>query len=147
MSLSALITNSDNLEEELSAEEFIKTLKKVDSQDDGKKAERSSCSSSSGSSSDLLLKMRSRFQHRATEPVFHTLATSAQETSVEQQSSCKRSSNDTIRLHQIWTLSREQRTDSAPASFCQLPQSNYETSVQARNVSFLDQEVENCTDT
>ncbi|KAK6032570.1 hypothetical protein OSTOST_01246 [Ostertagia ostertagi] len=32
-----------------------------------------------GSASELLVKMRSRFQHRATEPVFHTLATKAPE--------------------------------------------------------------------
>ncbi|VDO19446.1 unnamed protein product [Heligmosomoides polygyrus] len=103
MSLNAFITNSDNLEEQLSAEEFIKSLKKVESVDDNQKSSNSGGSSASGSSdkmqnakgddgkkrlmdkklstSDLLCKMRGRFQHRATEPVFHTLATGTPEVS------------------------------------------------------------------
>ncbi|KAK5973455.1 hypothetical protein GCK32_016960 [Trichostrongylus colubriformis] len=101
MSLNAFITNSDDMEEQLSAEEFIKTLKKAESLEDPKKRRPSGSSSASGSSdkmasmkaeddkrktmekkgsaSELLVKMRSRFQHRATEPVFHTLANNAAE--------------------------------------------------------------------
>ncbi|EYC03658.1 hypothetical protein Y032_0092g2544 [Ancylostoma ceylanicum] len=99
MSLNALITDSENLDEKLSAVEFIKTLKKVDTPEQTRKAQKSGESSTSGSSdkmavkgdddkkkliekkpsaSDLLVKMRSRFQHRATEPVFHTLANASE---------------------------------------------------------------------
>ncbi|KAK6754973.1 hypothetical protein RB195_013755 [Necator americanus] len=101
MSINTLITGSDNLDEQLSAVEFIKTLRKVDAAADGlKRSQESGESSVSGSSdkvatpksdddkkkliekkpsaSDLLVKMRSRFQHRATEPVFHTITNASE---------------------------------------------------------------------
>ncbi|EYC03660.1 hypothetical protein Y032_0092g2544 [Ancylostoma ceylanicum] len=145
MSLNALITDSENLDEKLSAVEFIKTLKKVDTPEQTRKAQKSGESSTSGSSdkmavkgdddkkkliekkpsaSDLLVKMRSRFQHRATEPVFHTLA-NASETSLEQQSSRSNGSDNALRLPQIETLSRERRTDSAPANIQGLSRNKY----------------------
>ncbi|XGW02837.1 hypothetical protein V3C99_014678 [Haemonchus contortus] len=135
MSLNALITNSDDLDEQLSAEEFIKSLKKVESFEDPRKKSQSGTSSASGSSdkmastkteeekkkamldkkgsaSELLVKMRSRFQHRATEPVFHTLATNAPEASFERQSSNEEGS--TLKLPPLATFKHEHRTDSAP---------------------------------
>ncbi|KAL6742105.1 hypothetical protein Aduo_015296 [Ancylostoma duodenale] len=151
MSLNALITDSENLEEKLSAVEFIKTLKKVDTPEQVRKSQKSGESSTSGSSdkmatkgdddkkkliekkpsaSDLLVKMRSRFQHRATEPVFHTLANASEvryvrKTSLEQQSSRSNGSDNALRLPQIETLSQERRTDSAPANIHGLSRSKY----------------------
>ncbi|CAJ0591282.1 unnamed protein product [Cylicocyclus nassatus] len=141
MSLNALITGSEDLDEKISAEEFIKTLKKVDSTESKKPQSGESTASGStdkmaackcdddkkkliekkASGSDLLLKMRSRFQHRATEPVFHTLANAearyVRKTSLEQQQSGDGGSADnTVRLPQIETLSSERRTDSAPGN-------------------------------
>uniref|UniRef100_A0A0K0DL34 Uncharacterized protein n=1 Tax=Angiostrongylus cantonensis TaxID=6313 RepID=A0A0K0DL34_ANGCA len=81
MSLSEYITNCDDMEEKLSANEFIKTLKKfhLQYQESSTLTTRSltTCSRSPEnwniSGSELLVKMRSRFQHRATEPLFHSL--------------------------------------------------------------------------
>ncbi|RCN25516.1 hypothetical protein ANCCAN_14736 [Ancylostoma caninum] len=82
------------------------------------------------SASDLLVKMRSRFQHRATEPVFHTLANASEvryvrKTSLEQQSSRSNGSDNALRLPQIETLSLERRTDSAPANIHGTSRSKY----------------------
>ncbi|CAI5453203.1 unnamed protein product [Caenorhabditis angaria] len=84
------INNCDNLDEEISVTDFIKTLKKVESCDTLNGKERDSTSSSSStdklakipddkkidkkaSANDLLQNMRKRFVHRATEPIFHAL--------------------------------------------------------------------------
>ncbi|PAV60721.1 hypothetical protein WR25_02926 [Diploscapter pachys] len=102
--MNQFIADGDNLDEQLSVVEFIKTLKKVDSDDT--RSERDSIASSSvacstdklntgksevdlkkiiekkNSSAELLQNMRKRFVHRATEPIFHNL-----EIQKEQQSS------------------------------------------------------------
>ncbi|CAD6193877.1 unnamed protein product [Caenorhabditis auriculariae] len=69
------ITNGENLDEELSVLEFIKTLKRVESNDTIQSNGRESAPSGSttGSTNDLLQSMRKRFVHRATEPIFHAL--------------------------------------------------------------------------
>uniref|UniRef100_A0A8R1DNA0 Uncharacterized protein n=1 Tax=Caenorhabditis japonica TaxID=281687 RepID=A0A8R1DNA0_CAEJA len=83
------INNCDNLDEQISVTDFIKTLKKVEScdtlnghdsrssssstdklaklPDDGRKVDKKA------SANDLLQNMRKRFVHRATEPIFHAL--------------------------------------------------------------------------
>ncbi|KAE9421536.1 hypothetical protein Angca_000073, partial [Angiostrongylus cantonensis] len=142
MSLSEYITNCDDMEEKLSANEFIKTLKKVESTDEAKKGVQSNASSPSGSSnhitstkgednkkkaiekkvsgSELLVKMRSRFQHRATEPLFHSLPNASEvrvalQASVEQRSSSgDRGSENAMTMPQIELLVHTRRTDSAP---------------------------------
>ncbi|CAI2353151.1 unnamed protein product [Caenorhabditis sp. 36 PRJEB53466] len=83
------INNCDNLDEQISVTDFIKTLKKVESCDTLNGRESSSSSSSidkltklpedgrkvdkKASANDLLQNMRKRFVHRATEPIFHAL--------------------------------------------------------------------------
>ncbi|ULT91061.1 hypothetical protein L5515_008817 [Caenorhabditis briggsae] len=83
------INNCDNLDEQISVTDFIKTLKKVESSDTLNGRDSTSSSSSTdklaklpedgrkvdkkGSANDLLQNMRKRFVHRATEPIFHAL--------------------------------------------------------------------------
>ncbi|EGT40246.1 hypothetical protein CAEBREN_31067 [Caenorhabditis brenneri] len=83
------INNCDNLDEQISVTDFIKTLKKVESSDTINGRDSTSSSSSTdklaklpedgrkvdkkGSANDLLQNMRKRFVHRATEPIFHAL--------------------------------------------------------------------------
>ncbi|NP_001360547.1 uncharacterized protein CELE_K08H10.10 [Caenorhabditis elegans] len=83
------INNCDNLDEQISVTDFIKTLKKVESSDTLNGRESVSSSSSTdklsklpedgrrvdkkNSANDLLQTMRKRFVHRATEPIFHAL--------------------------------------------------------------------------
>lgn len=83
------INNCDNLDEQISVTDFIKTLKKVESTDTLNGRDSTSSSSSTdklsklpedgrkvdkkASANDLLQNMRKRFVHRATEPIFHAL--------------------------------------------------------------------------
>ncbi|VDM55582.1 unnamed protein product [Angiostrongylus costaricensis] len=126
MSLSEYITNCDDMEEKLSATEFIKTLKVVNNILLFRTIFHICHSRVSGS--ELLVKMRGRFQHRATEPVFHTLPTASEVryvlknrlylfsiAGVEQRSSSgDRGSENALTMPQIESLVHTRRTDSAP---------------------------------
>uniref|UniRef100_A0A1I7XJY7 Uncharacterized protein n=1 Tax=Heterorhabditis bacteriophora TaxID=37862 RepID=A0A1I7XJY7_HETBA len=76
------------------------------------------------SATELLTNMRKRFQHRATEPIFHTLATT-QETGFEQQSSSRGGSDNALKMPQMVTLLDERMTDSEPVMINQLHNKPY----------------------